>query len=225
MALGSDNKFPKVIVVEGSAPSNADSGDQKLFIDSADHHLKRKNSSGTVVDIESGGSALTVVQGATTVTPVTEINFTAGATVTDAGSGVADVAVGGGGGLTVEASMYLNANGGSTTAIGGGVIVGGAATLTHTFVGGDYLVLMQIRYDRTSGGRDDIAFRIDTTALHVFFPAGINDAGTTAAFQYAANPVLTISAGSHTCDFFGTDAGDTNTRTWYTVSMVFIKIA
>lgn len=56
MAKGSDNKFPKVIITEGSAPSNADSGDQKLYIDSADHKLKRKDSSGTVVSIEDAGS-------------------------------------------------------------------------------------------------------------------------------------------------------------------------
>lgn len=55
MTIGSDNKFPKIIVTESTAPSNADSGDQKLYIDSSDHKLKRKNSSGTVVDIEAGG--------------------------------------------------------------------------------------------------------------------------------------------------------------------------
>jgi hypothetical protein len=57
MAKASDNQFPKIIITEGSAPSNATSGDQKLYLDSSDHHLKRKNSSGTVVDIEAGGSA------------------------------------------------------------------------------------------------------------------------------------------------------------------------
>jgi hypothetical protein len=52
--LGSNNEFPKVILVEqGSTPSNPSAGDQKLFIDSADHHLKRVNSSGTVTDVES----------------------------------------------------------------------------------------------------------------------------------------------------------------------------
>lgn len=56
MAKGSDNKFPKLIITEGSAPSNADSGDQKLYIDSSDHKLKRKDSSGTVVSIEDAGS-------------------------------------------------------------------------------------------------------------------------------------------------------------------------
>jgi hypothetical protein len=55
MAIGSDNAFPKLILVEGSAPASPAAGRQDLFIDSADHHLKRVNSSGTVTDLEAGG--------------------------------------------------------------------------------------------------------------------------------------------------------------------------
>ena len=58
MTVVSDNLFPKVILVEGSAPSNPSAGDQKLFVDSVDHHLKRKNSAGTVVDLEAAASGL-----------------------------------------------------------------------------------------------------------------------------------------------------------------------
>jgi hypothetical protein len=53
MTAASDNKFPKVIITEGSAPSSPSAGDQKLYIDSSSHHLSRKNSSGTVVDLET----------------------------------------------------------------------------------------------------------------------------------------------------------------------------
>ena len=56
MAIGSDNKYPKIIVTEGSAPASPSSGDQKLFIDSSDHHLKRKNSAGAVVDVEASAA-------------------------------------------------------------------------------------------------------------------------------------------------------------------------
>jgi hypothetical protein len=56
MAIGSNNKYPKIIITEGTAPTSPDAGDQKLYIDSADHHLKRKNSGGTVTDIEVGGA-------------------------------------------------------------------------------------------------------------------------------------------------------------------------
>lgn len=56
MAKASDNLFPKLLVVEGSAPASPAAGGQALFIDSADHKLKRKNSSGTVTTIEGSGS-------------------------------------------------------------------------------------------------------------------------------------------------------------------------
>lgn len=46
---------------EGDVP-NAESGGQNLFIDEADNLLKRKDSSGTVTDIESDGGESVVVQ-------------------------------------------------------------------------------------------------------------------------------------------------------------------
>jgi len=59
MALptASDNAFPSVLVTEGTAPASPASGKQRVYIDSADHHLKRKNSSGTVTDLEGGTAA------------------------------------------------------------------------------------------------------------------------------------------------------------------------
>lgn len=58
MALptASDNAFPKLVVTEGSAPASPSAGQQKLFIDSADHKLKRKDSGGTVTTVEGGSS-------------------------------------------------------------------------------------------------------------------------------------------------------------------------
>ena len=51
-----DNQSPYLTYIEqGSTPSNPSAGDQKLFIDSADHKLKRVNSSGTVTIVESAG--------------------------------------------------------------------------------------------------------------------------------------------------------------------------
>lgn len=55
MAKASDNLFPKVLVAEGSTPASPATGGQALFIDSADHKLKRVNSSGTVSTVEGGG--------------------------------------------------------------------------------------------------------------------------------------------------------------------------
>jgi hypothetical protein len=51
----SDNPFASLLVVEGSAPGSPSAGDQRLFIDSADHVLKLKDSSGTVTPVGSGG--------------------------------------------------------------------------------------------------------------------------------------------------------------------------
>lgn len=79
MAKGSDNKFPKVIITEGSVPSSPTSGDQKLYIDSADHKLKRVNSGGTVTTIETSGA----ISGATgsTDNAIIRADGTGGATV------------------------------------------------------------------------------------------------------------------------------------------------
>lgn len=54
MAKASDNVFPKLIVSEGTVPASPSAGQQKLYIDSADHKLKRVNSSGAVTTIEGG---------------------------------------------------------------------------------------------------------------------------------------------------------------------------
>lgn len=86
MPRGSDNIYPHVLVSEGSAPSASSSGtypgiasgDQALFIDSADHKLKRVNSSGTVTTIEGsgGGGSLELTDGTTDLTGVTKITTT-----------------------------------------------------------------------------------------------------------------------------------------------------
>lgn len=51
-------------MTEVSAPANPDAGNQRIFIDSADHHLKLKNSSGTVTDIQAavGGGNVSTTQ-------------------------------------------------------------------------------------------------------------------------------------------------------------------
>lgn len=61
MALptASDNKFPKLILTEGAAPSSPAAGDFKLYFDSGDHLLKWKNSAGTVTTLATGSGSLT----------------------------------------------------------------------------------------------------------------------------------------------------------------------
>jgi hypothetical protein len=52
----SDNPYPSILVVEGSAPATPDTGQQRLYIDVADSHLKRKNDAGAVTDLEGAAS-------------------------------------------------------------------------------------------------------------------------------------------------------------------------
>lgn len=54
MAKASDNPYPSMLVVEGTAPTSPAAGQQRVYIDSADHKFKRVNSSGTVTTIEGG---------------------------------------------------------------------------------------------------------------------------------------------------------------------------
>jgi hypothetical protein len=86
VTTGSDNPYPKVLVVEGTAPASPAAGRQALFVDTADHHLKRKNSGGTVTDLEAAASGITVQdEGGALSTAATTINFT-GAGVTASGT-------------------------------------------------------------------------------------------------------------------------------------------
>jgi hypothetical protein len=52
----SDNPYPSLLIVEGSAPTSPSAGNQRLFIDSADHAVKVKNSGGTVTAVGGTGT-------------------------------------------------------------------------------------------------------------------------------------------------------------------------
>jgi hypothetical protein len=114
-----DNLFPKVIVTEGSAPASPAAGGQALFIDTADHHLKRKNSGGTVTDVEAGGgAALTVeeVDGTPTDSAVTRIVFPNG-TLSIASHVATYTPAGGGGGVSVPRVVQIKTAGTAATSI------------------------------------------------------------------------------------------------------------
>jgi hypothetical protein len=65
MALptASDNPFPSLLVTEGTAPASPASGKQRVYIDSTSHQLSRKNSSGTVVNLETNQTAAAALIG------------------------------------------------------------------------------------------------------------------------------------------------------------------
>jgi hypothetical protein len=118
VTTGSDNPYPKVLVVEGTAPASPAAGRQALFVDSADHHLKRKNSGGTVTDLEAGGSALTVDdEGTPLATAATTLDFV-GAGVTASGTGATKTITipgGGGSGEFLQTSKVQVTSGDITT--------------------------------------------------------------------------------------------------------------
>jgi len=89
MAKASDNAFPSLLITEGTEPSAPAAGKQRLYIDSTTHKLKRTDSSGTDVDIESAAatsefteiSAVKRTSGNLTTTSATFVDAT-GLTVT-----------------------------------------------------------------------------------------------------------------------------------------------
>jgi hypothetical protein len=71
MAKGSDNPFPSVLLVEGAAPASPPAGDQRLFLDTADHKPKLVNSSGIVTPLPGTELGYTEVTSAQTIsTPI-----------------------------------------------------------------------------------------------------------------------------------------------------------
>lgn len=58
MTKASDNAYPSILITEGTEPAAPAAGKQRLYIDSTTHKLKRTDSSGTDVTIESSGAAI-----------------------------------------------------------------------------------------------------------------------------------------------------------------------
>lgn len=58
MTKASDNIFPKVTFVEGSAPSSPSASDFHLYFDSSDHLLKFKNSAGSITTLATGSGSV-----------------------------------------------------------------------------------------------------------------------------------------------------------------------
>lgn len=110
-----ENEFPKVILVEqSSAPSNPSSGQQKLYIRTSDHHLVRKNSSGTVTDIEAASGD--VVGPASAVdNRIAVFDGTTGKLLKDGGSTIADIVAGTLSYLNYQDQQAQNTQGGTFT--------------------------------------------------------------------------------------------------------------
>lgn len=71
MTKAQDNLFPYISVVETAVPANPAAGNQKLYIDPADHLLKRVDSSGAVVTLGSSPSTTFALTGDITPSQIT----------------------------------------------------------------------------------------------------------------------------------------------------------
>ncbi len=60
MTKASDNAFPSVLITEGTEPSAPAAGKQRVYIDSSTHHLKRTDSGGVDIDLETNQSTVTL---------------------------------------------------------------------------------------------------------------------------------------------------------------------
>lgn len=121
---GTTSLFPAYEVTGSiSVPTDGSAIVQAWLSDDGTSYLFEENASG-------GGGTLEVTDGTTTVMNVTELDFTSGATVTNGGAGIADVAIRAAGNITtvpfssvsVSASVVTVAT--FTAATGGYLIVG-----------------------------------------------------------------------------------------------------
>lgn len=108
-------------VTEQTVPANPDSGDQRLYIDSADHKLKRVNSSGTVTTIEGTASAVTR-SGSTTDNHMAVWNGSSADSIKDGGAVISSL---------VSTLMFTIDGGGSaiTTGVKGDMLIDFACTI------------------------------------------------------------------------------------------------
>ena len=122
-----------------------------------------------------GGSSLTVTDDTTTVTSTGEIEFTSGATVTDAGGGKAQVAISGGGSPAGTTGQLQYNDDGTFGAVAEGT--------SGQFLGSNGPGVAPTMKDAPGGGvSNTITYTGDATGLTViFYQAGLNAGGVFAS--------------------------------------------
>jgi Major tropism determinant N-terminal domain len=148
---------PTVAAVQGVAVSGtAPSANQVLTASDATH----------AAWADAAGGSISVTDGTTTVNPATEIDFTSGATVTDGGSGIAQVAVSGGGWTTLYDSGWLASPAASIDSGSGGFST--AYTFLHVVaavkVDATAVSALGFRFNNDSGSNYWIATRATASA-------------------------------------------------------------
>jgi hypothetical protein len=206
---GSDNPFPSILVVEGTEPTAPSAGQQRLYIDSTTHKLKRTDSTGTDVTIEAAAGLSDpmttrgdiIIRNASNVT-ARLAKGSASQVLTSDGTDVA-WATPAGGASALAAASYKRTAGDYTTTSTSFVDVDGT-NLALTITTGARRVLVslaaQARHDSVSGSTF-IDLMLDGTSL-----SGATNgivAFTQNNVNYLWNPSFTyitdaLSAGSHT---------------------------
>lgn len=157
-----------------------------------------------LLELTGGSGGVIVTDGTTTVNPATTIDFTAGATVTNGGGGIADVAVAGGespGGTDTQ--LQFN-NAGAFGGVNISVADNGTSTVSLTATNGEEFKIF---------GAADIGAGAGAVEI-----LGGNDAGNGAgnlAFQAGASNTTAIkggdiSLGSGSASIGNADGGDIN---------------
>lgn len=182
MGKASDNPFPSILVVEGSAPATPTGGDQRLFVDMADHLLKMKDSTAAVTPV--GGAVADIVD-----LPAAETD-TGKRLAPDGAGGVAWGTGGGGSGIEVTDGVHDVT--GATSLTVTGATVGGTtpnATLTVTGGGGGPTLVgySQVVPDNSGDSSFQIYARSPLKVGNILILAVFNPDGTALVSSVAQN--------------------------------------
>ncbi len=165
-----------------------------------------------LVDTGGSGSSLTVTDGITTVTPVTTIDFTSGATVTDGGGGTADVAITAGGSGTVTSVAT------GTGLTGGPITTTGTITLDTKLAPMDTLTGNSLKVLRVNAGETAVEYATPAagtvTAVSVASAngfAGSSSGGATPALTLTTTVTAPALAGNGTAIAAATTTGSGST--------------
>jgi hypothetical protein len=196
---GSDNPFPSILVVEATEPTAPSAGQQRLYIDSTTHKLKRTDSSGTDVDIEaaSGLSDPMTTRGDIIVRNASNVTArlargSASQVLTSDGTDVAWAAPTAG---TTPALVRL-----AETVLGSA-----AAAITFTGISGAYrdLIVSAVLRSAKAATADDFRIRVGSGSI---------DTGSNYSYQFttAVNTTVTAAVGTtQTTAYFGNGLAST----------------
>lgn len=168
----SDNLFPYVTLVPAVAPAAPATGAERVYLDSGDGKLKRKNSAGTVATIEGGGGASSHAEYTSSFTS------TAGA-LSNLGTPTVDAAK-----STDTTFVTPAANGSFVVASAGVYHVHAFLALPGTTWGAGVRIFSDVLVNGTLVGRNSLATNANEDSFTVALPGFYAGAGQTIQFEY-----------------------------------------